>query len=364
MNCLFVAGTFDETGGKISKVMKIFYEFLSPELSEQCDYFNGGTINQLKNIALNAQKYNVAFWFPNVDNKHEKLVNRIKKLNKSCLLVTSKRNFNEYKFQDVVNHGLRTKSNLILEINKSNKNIFYGRLLDPLGNVFGESEDFSKLAQHASCRIGYLLKFTRVGSVQIGEKSKVPNEERFFDLVKKYASVFDELLPKPENNSRFLGNSSFRCQKGFPSFRESGRIYVSKRNIDKNYIDRNGFVLVEEVDREGKRLVGYYGEDKPSVDTPIHLQLYQRLPYINYMIHGHVYIKGAPFTKLSVPCGALEEVDEILQIIDSFYAKKSVQSFQLNLVGHGSLVGGRSYVDLMCVEYYGRKFPEKIGERQ
>lgn len=63
----------------------------------------------------------------------------------------------------------------------------------------------------------------------------------------------------------------------------------------------------------------YCGDNKPSVDTPIQIRMYDKLPNINYMIHSHCYIKNAPYTKNALPCGAIEEVDEILNIIKESY---------------------------------------------
>lgn len=37
------------------------------------------------------------------------------------------------------------------------------------------------------------------------------------------------------------------------------------------------------------------------------------------MIHSHCYIENAPYTEMSVPCGAIEEVDEILNVIRNYY---------------------------------------------
>ena len=133
--------------------------------------------------------------------------------------------------------------------------------------------------------------------------------------------------------TRFLGNSSFRCQRGFPSFRgNKDIIFVSRRNVDKRFIDKDHFVgsvLLE----DGS--VGYYGEYKPSVDTPIQLRLYNLLPKINFMIHSHCYINAAPFTKTPVPCGAVEEVDEIMEIIGQ---GRSQPFYAINLIGHGLLL--------------------------
>jgi hypothetical protein len=45
----------------------------------------------------------------------------------------------------------------------------------------------------------------------------------------------------------------------------------------------------------------------PSVE--VQMAYLSQIPEINYMFHSHVYVKGAPFTKSPVPCGAIEEVN-------------------------------------------------------
>ena len=52
------------------------------------------------------------------------------------------------------------------------------------------------------------------------------------------------------------------------------------------------------------------------------------------MVHSHVYIWTAPFTKTVIPCGALEEFFEIIQE----YPNRNSSNFCINLKGHGSIV--------------------------
>lgn len=57
------------------------------------------------------------------------------------------------------------------------------------------------------------------------------------------------------------------------------------------------------------------------------------------MLHAHVYIydEKAPFTKQVLPCGALEEVDEIINCV----YKNNLQDKNLitiNLNGHGCII--------------------------
>jgi hypothetical protein len=147
-----------------------------------------------------------------------------------------------------------------------------------------------------------------------------------------------------------LGNASFRCESGFPSFRGKGKIYVTRRNIDKRNLGINSFVAVEDTPEH----VSYYGDDKPSVDTPIQLALYKTLPRINFMIHSHAYIYGAPMTKKIIPCGVLEEIEEILWAIPD----GDLNWFFVNLLGHGSICAGVQSRMLGNVKYYAREVPE------
>ncbi len=66
------------------------------------------------------------------------------------------------------------------------------------------------------------------------------------------------------------------------------------------------------------------------------------------MLHSHVYVEGAPFTKRRFPCGALEEVEEITEVFEaeSFLVRvrKETQAFisDFTLRGHGSTVIGET----------------------
>lgn len=141
----------------------------------------------------------------------------------------------------------------------------------------------------------------------------VPENNEFFNIVRNHSNTYSNLT-QGINPQRFLGNCSFRCESGFPSFRKDGYIYVSRRNSNKDMISAEHFVAVN-VNLSLSDKIIYLGTHKPSVDTPVQVMLYKNLPNINYMLHSHVYIKDAPFTQNKLPCGSLEEVDEILDCI-------------------------------------------------
>ena len=62
------------------------------------------------------------------------------------------------------------------------------------------------------------------------------------------------------------------------------------------------------------------------------------MPKINFMIHSHCYILGAPFTEVCYPCGAIEEVDEICKTLKKAHGLLDLSYYTINLIGHGSIV--------------------------
>jgi hypothetical protein len=345
MRSLFVGGKFNDDGGRRSKIAHIVHE----GIGKPDDYQNGGSFQELEQIVDSIDQYGLIYWFADVPNDKPKLVSEIKKKHKACVLVTSKNNLQgKYAFGDLVNRALRTKSNLLVEFSNRGQR-FQGRVLDPLGNVFlDHNEDFLLVGKVLGERARELMNYTRMGSRQIGEAKEIPDEKEFFSLIKSYAEKFHELV-HGSNPERMMGNASFRCERGFPSFRKEGLIYVSRRNIDKRYIGREGFVAVK-----GKLPLQYFGKIKPSVDTPIQVRLYQHFENLRYMLHGHVYVKGARFTDNVVPCGALEEADEVIRV----FPDKSAVNLAVNLRGHGSLVLVDDVNRLKDIEYITRKTPE------
>lgn len=142
---------------------------------------------------------------------------------------------------------------------------------------------------------------------------------------------------------------SFRCENGFPSFKnDDNQIYVSRRNIDKREIAADGFVPVVQVNDA----IVYFGPNKPSVDTPIQIRLYHHYRNVRYMLHSHVYAELWPFTSTVLPCGALEEADEVIKLFQSV----DDCNFCVNLLGHGSLVLAHDFI--RKIKYISRNIPE------
>ena len=345
---LLVGGTWDDEGGRPSKIVSAMQSVL------QGTCHNGGHFADLVRIRETIPSEGETVWMANVPNDKEKIVADIKAQSPKTILATSKRNVDgKYGLMELIAHALKIKSNLFIEFSRDNPDgRLRGRLLDPLGNLWCDSTDFLQVAHALKKRLQQLGRFSRIGSRQAGAAMDVPDEAKFFGTVRGLADTFHALMhgASPE---RFLGNASFRCERGFPSFRAHDHVFVSRRDIDKRYIGREGFVAVDPASTE---TVLYYGDKKPSVDAPIQVRLYQHYPEVRYMVHSHVYAKDGLFTKRAIPCGAIEEFDEI----KALFPERGTCRATINLLGHGSLVMSD---DVEFVpHYYARKMPEPQAE--
>ena len=310
------------------------------------------------------------------------------------MLVTSKRNDNDkYSFMELTQRALASKSNLVFEFKKMDyeyrpgriEKMFHISVFDPLGCKWYDGWDVTGSIYAAMDRLDYLRSITRQKTVksttdknlvfawyfdqfkQEQHKSEkvvnIPDEQDFVDVVKKHANTFYQIMNPGKHVERFLGNASMRpklphqvgrCSRGMPSFKKDGYVFVSQRNIDKQFIDIEHFVPCYMED--GK--LYYCGDNKPSVDAPIQLRLYDALPNIRYMIHSHCYIHGAIYTSKSIPCGAVEEVDEVLDLIDNTYGMRDLDYYAVNLKGHGSILMVSDVSLMHDVHYFGRQMPE------
>ena len=135
----------------------------------------------------------------------------------------------------------------------------------------------------------HLRSLEDAASPQFGEAipfPDIPERDEFCGIIRAHADTFKELVPAPKEMARFLGNASFRfrCTNGFPTIKANGKVFVTKRNISKSMLDGKGFVACEpslwNMSTERGQLLQYYGEDKPSVDTPVQIRLYNAMPEI------------------------------------------------------------------------------------
>ena len=366
MKIMCVAGDFGDNPKSSSYMGKLVKE-MSGHFNQVITMLNGGKFSDLETAVEAVSGADVVFWFANVDNSRPKLVKEIKKRNNKIILVTSKLNSNStYQFQDLIARSLDTKSNLFLEIKKIDECISCS-VMDPLGNCFCDSSpEIAEVAKILVGRVLQLYYFHRVGSVSLGPDNTCSDDiialseskREFFDIVRACATVFTEfIIGNGVDHPRYLGNASFRCGSGFPSMRVGESVYVSRRNLDKSDIGIEGMVRCESElfirAGETEPVVSYFGEHKPSVDSPVQIILYQRLPKAHYMMHQHAYIKGALFTESVIPCGAIEEVNEIMAL-----APRSGYNFSVNLLGHGSIAIANDIEYFNDISFFPRKKPE------
>ena len=391
MKTLGVCGQFNDEGGKPSKIGEIV-------CGKADKIINGGYFTDLEVLLGEVTEYDIILWFADVPNDKEKIISRVKAMNPHCTLVTSKRNDGNYAIQDLIQRCLKNHSHLLVEFTKvkpvgstydgslknwSRVDVYAARVLDALGNQFNEwTTDMGKVSRTISQRLEEIGKFSRVGSKSIGKNATVEIDPDFLEVVHQHSLQFHQKIYGTTPIDRFLGNAAFRCPKGFPSFRgEDEIIYMTRRNIDKSMLSNEGFVAVNANSgrvnippylKDEQSDVEYYGDFKPSVDTPIQLGLYRFYKNAKYIIHSHVYAdfektgeaptwgdfttdqKEIFYNNAVIPCGAIEELYKIFHT----HPNPDDCNFTVNLKGHGVIVVADNLEFLKSIVYKSRGFPE------
>lgn len=345
MKKLIVGGTFDETNGKPSYIV----EQLAISLGWNC--VNGGNLDFIH--TFNPIGIDVLLWMPNISNDEAKVLVDLKKKNPHMILIQSKRVIEkEYFESDVVGRLLKSHALLGIMITKE-ENKYRFRLLDPLGNQWVDTFDIAQVGHAINARINYLSTLSRIQSKQVVLSSDCKVLQNFVEVVKKYGTEFTKFV-NAVNPNRLLGNASTRCAKGFPAIRMQDHILVTKRNVDKQTLAEDDFVLVKAGLDE---FVQYAGDYKPSVDTPIQLKLFEYYKNVNFIIHGHAYVGNSLATHDKLPCGYIQEFDEIIQLVP----ERGSKNFNINLTGHGCLIlaDNLEYLEDQIQLLYARPFPEK-----
>jgi len=357
MKILIVGGTFDTDNPKESTIIREIAETLGKGYGHQVNLYNGGIYSDLINIYENVIRgcdADVLIWMPNVDNSFNKMTEGLKRFNPKITLVTSKRlDGRDYSKREIISRLLKIKSNLSILIDKDEFGFTF-QLVDPLGNTYCDN-NLEDLIFRLENRLDFLRnEVTRMGSeVYTGDKviPEPPEDREFFDYIQEIGKTFHDLI-HPEKTERFLGNASFRCEHGFPSFKSEEGIFVSRRNVDKRKITKESFVpaWIESDWNNDPGVVKYTGNHKPSVDTPIQCRLFKYYNSMKYMVHAHVYVNGAPFTKHKFPCGAIEEV----RVITNVAPCGAQDTFAVNLLGHGCLIMSKNVEELKRYTFYPR----------
>lgn len=343
MRTFAVVGKFDNDGGRPSKIGRQIVQELG------WPHCNGGHVQTLQ--SLDSKFYDVLLWMPDIPNDLPKQLPRLKAQNHKLVLISSKRCGEKYTDADVVGRLLRSRSNLGIAIQGGGALPCLFRLLDPLGNIYANTPRIPELCTAIKERVKELALITRYSSHRTAPHSADPVEisEEFLVVVRRYGQQFAGFV-NAINPNRYLGNAATRCALGFPAERQEGMILVSRRNVPKDNITATDFVEIRK--REG--MILYLGEYKPSVDAPVQASLFEYFTSIRYMIHGHVYVKGAPMTMDKLPCGAMQEFFAIIRLAD----KKS-KGFVVNLRGHGCLIACKDLSYFDTPELIARPFLER-----
>jgi hypothetical protein len=296
---------------------------------------------------------------PLIDNSEDKYLGNIKIQNPTAILIQSKRNdYNNYTTFQIVERMFAARSNLCLEISKVDEMsagaTYNFRILDPLGNLWYDGSYITNAADRIALIVKKLRSLNRYPSKRIiDENRKITNiEDSFIAAVRAYGWRFSTLINHAINKERFLGNASTRCMQGFPSQKVGDVIFVSKRNINKETIHIQNFVPVTVHHNE----VWYYGEHKPSVDSAVQVMLFEYYHNVKYIIHGHTYIPGVAVTKSHVPCGYIEELNEITSLVPDH----RTGNFAVNLIGHGCIILAENFKYMAELPMIARNFPEDL----
>lgn len=316
MISLVVSGDF----GKVPKPSKIAQQ-LAKEL--KANIINGGTYHDLQEAAKVVNKYDLVIWMPNIDNGYQD-VTFTKKT--GAVVVVSKRLRDNRTRGDAVSRIFKYHGNAVIAISEEHS-AFTFELIDALNNTWSKSTNIRKIGE----KIKELQKWTSE-SVRVPSIRTKDNMDTLLDITHRIADDVQEI------QGRFFGNISTRCSALFPSMKEQYSFYVSARDTDKKKLQRTEMVQCKK--HKTKDAIIFTGTKKPSVDSPIQLEIYKEFPWINYMIHGHNFIKGAKFTKDYFPCGDKREIPEITEAIKNTenYSKRTGRAGSINLLNHGFLI--------------------------
>lgn len=274
--------------------------------------------------------------------KAPKIVEMVKALHPTVLLVPFKLADPETSMLEVVKWMLNIHSALAVYSKLGDREHYY--IIDALGNEQMVLKDDlpAKLAQD----IIHFSQAIRRQSERIGDGEAVFAVKYLDALVafsRKMRPAFERLAGIGNVMvDRWPGNFSFRCTHSFLSSRVGDGFVVTKRNVDKTGLTKEDFVFVSLRLDDNDRLQ-FWGQEnqKPSIDAPVHRVIYQGLPWVKSIAHGHVRVSGDavyPRTLSRWPCGA---ENEGIEIVEALSRHLPYNLLVINIDGHGfiALIG-------------------------
>lgn len=274
--------------------------------------------------------YELVLWFPDIPNEEAK---DYPKKDSGATLILSKVMREDTTEFDAISRIFKCGANAVVCIYKDKPKTYRFLFLDALGNKWTNTNSIEHLVKTIN-------KFHLWSKSQIRVSYKnVIDPIMQEDFEKEFIELNRIVANKVENSkgARYFGNISTRCMQMFPTSRSKigGNCYIfSPRNSDKKKLTEKDSIMITPP--------LYYGNRKYSVDSPCQVEIYQRYLDINYMIHGHAYIKGATFTNHYYPCGDLRELSELFDKMDNGIRI-------INLVNHGFLLMAKDLDELKTI---------------
>lgn len=318
---VIVGGSIGKPSGVIHKVGGIFNEIYPGNV--MC--YNG-----LEQKLPEIGGYTLAMWWPDIDNKTPKTYPR---KDKGAVLICSKVMRPEVTKIEALTRIFRMSGNAVVLIRKENSP-FNFELVDALNNTWVNTQDLKTLSEAIDRLYRWSRNSVRKSLVQSPDDYVLWMSNDNYDIP-AFMQMNSSLAEKITNQcgSRFFGNFSTRCTKLFPSLvrTDDHTFMFSPRNSDKRSLTLGDMVLTT--------TESYYGSRKPSVDTPVQIDIYKARPEIKFMIHGHATITNAPTTREYFPCGDMREVPGVLELLQAGHKA-------INLKNHGFLIVASNLTEL------------------
>ena len=320
MHVILVGGNPAEK--KASRVLYKLASIIKDTVECQVDIYNGELPEDISNGDL-------VLWTPDIPNEQPK---DYPVKGRGAVLICSKVMREGYTKVDAVSRIFKMQGNAVISIYKNDEKDFKFGLIDALGNTWAETKDLKLLCSE----ILALYSWTK-GSIRVS----IPQCEATMPVLTDYDENVLNLFVKLNKDlaykvasqvgNRYFGNYSTRCTKLFPSMRDGNIILMSPRNVDKRTITTKDMVPIY--------AGAYIGDRKPSVDAPVQLKIYEKVDWVNYLIHGHAFIMGTPATKHYYPCGDLREAPEVIGALRD-------GRHRINLKNHGFLIAAENINEL------------------
>jgi hypothetical protein len=359
MRALIVGGVFtpmdkQPTKTSSSTIVDTLHEKLRDLYHYRCDSMPNGTLEALKSATTNysaptpfsVPHSDLIIWMPVVDNDENTVYPKKKQ---GATLIVSKvmrpevtdtdLNNNEVIItpatttMDAISRIFKFHANAVITIDTSVPKQYTFTLIDALGNQWGKpTTDLTELTDN-------IHRFHEWNHHSVRRSITMPRDTNpvEIDTLIEVTKQLSQECTKVQG--RYFGNCSTRCQS------LSYLILVSKRNINKTFLTADDLVPVM------LNVLGHticFDNDKPSVDTPIQVRLYDIFPRHNFYIHGHAYVEDAPSTKEYYPCGDVREVESIHKLIMT-HPKLDADAGVMNLRNHGFFLYADSLTNLQLL---------------